>query len=120
MYQRPFTLNTSFTLTFGGGFKIPKSFLIIGCMTSVLISCGDSSTSPETNPDPIPREESRNVSYSQDIQPIFNTSCAVNGCHDAGTQESGVNLSSHDDAISSEGVQYRENVINPGNPDDSP
>ncbi len=88
-------------------------------LTLILTSCGGNgnSTGPDPEPDPDPE---RNVSFSQDISPIFQSSCAVSGCHDSGTQESGVNLSSYDDAINSVGSQYGENIINSGNPDDSP
>ncbi|MDX1673116.1 MAG: c-type cytochrome domain-containing protein [Balneolaceae bacterium] len=58
----------------------------------------------------------RNVSFSEDIEPIFNGNCAVSGCHNATTQESGVNLSSHDAALSSVGDQYGIEVIQPGEP----
>lgn len=119
MFRLPFNC-TSFQ-TASSRIKRRTSHLTIVCMAGLMmVSCGDSSTSPEPDPDPEPPEEPRNVSYSEDIQPIFNTSCAVSGCHDSGTQESGVNLSSFDDAMSSEGIQYGESVINPGNPEDSP
>ena len=86
-----------------------------------LVSCGSdgNSTGPDPDPNPDP-DPDRNVSFSQDISPIFQASCAVSGCHDSGTQEMGVNLSSYDDAINSVGNQYGEKVINPGNPDESP
>ncbi|MDZ7660268.1 c-type cytochrome domain-containing protein [Fodinibius sp.] len=90
-------------------------------LTLVLVSCGGdgNSTGPDPDPDPDP-DLNRNVSFSQDISPIFQSSCATSGCHDSGTQESGVNLSSYDDAINSVGNQYEENIINAGNPDESP
>ena len=80
---------------------------------------GDSSTGPDPDQDPDPASN-RNVSYSQDIKPIFQNTCATSGCHDSGTQESGVNLSSYQNALDSEGIQYQALVINPGNPDESP
>lgn len=88
-------------------------------LLSALVSCGgdSSSTGPDPDPDPDP---DRPVSYSQDIQPIFNGNCALSGCHDSGTQESGVNLSSYDDAINSVGVQYGTEIIQPGEPENSP
>lgn len=89
----------------------------------LLVACGGdgNSTGPDPEPEPEPEPEpNRLVSFSEDIQPIFNGNCAVSGCHDSGTQESGVNLSSHEAALNSVGVQYGENVINPGNPDQSP
>ncbi len=102
--------------------KKASSVATLGVIVLLLVSCGDNSTSPDPDPEPNPppAEEDRAVSYLDDIQPIFNTSCAVSGCHDSGTQESGVNLSSYDDVLDSEGVQYNRYVINPENPDDSP
>lgn len=102
--------------------SVKSHYLIAVCIclcSFVLASCGgdSNSTGPDPNPDPDP---DRNVSFSQDISPIFQASCAESGCHDSGTQESGVNLSSYDDAMNSVGTQYEENVINPGNPDESP
>jgi mono/diheme cytochrome c family protein len=44
----------------------------------------------------------------------------VSGCHDSGTQESGVNLSSYDAALNSVGVQYGTEIIEPGSPNTSP
>lgn len=35
------------------------------------------------------------VSYSADIQPIFNNSCAFSGCHDNGTAASGFALADY-------------------------
>ncbi len=37
-------------------------------------------------------------SYTTDIRPILNASCAKSGCHDAVTQEEGINLSSYQEA----------------------
>lgn len=89
-------------------------FLLVGCG-------GDSGNSTGPNPDPdTDPDPDRKVSFSEDILPIFQSSCAESGCHDAGTQESNVNLSSYDAALNSEGQQYQKLVINSGNPDESP
>lgn len=103
---------------------------ILLCTMGLLISsCGsDNSTGPgddmqrdDNHQDPPPAEDTTEVvSFSQDIQPIFNTSCAKSGCHDSQTQQNGVNLSSYDDAINSEGIQYGKKVIIKGSPGDSP
>lgn len=90
------------------------AFLLVGCGSD-----NGNSTGPDPDPEPSP-DPDRQVSFSEDIAPIFQTSCAESGCHDAGTQESNVNLSSHDAALNSEGQQYQELIINPGNPDESP
>lgn len=88
----------------------------------LVVACGgDSSTGPDPDPDPDPDPNpDRNVSFSQDIAPIFNGNCAVSGCHDSGTAQNGVNLSSHSSALASVGAQYGTEVIEPGDPANSP
>lgn len=98
-----------------------RSSLIL--LLAIITACGGggSSTGPEPDPDPDPTPNpDRPVSFSEDIQPIFNGNCAVSGCHDSNTQESGVNFSSYDAALSSIGIQYGTEVIDPGNPNNSP
>lgn len=110
-------------------FKNKKNFLIVMiCSLGLLLTAcggGDNPTDPGNGDEDPPDnggndEESRLVSYSQDIQPIFNNSCTGADCHSSSNQESGVDLSSYDAAINSVGVQYGTEIINPGNPDDSP
>ena len=88
------------------GFGIRRICAIL--LLVVMTACGGgSSTGPEPDPDPDPTPDpDRPVSFSEDIQPIFNGTCAVSGCHDSGTQESG--------------VQYGTEVIEPGDPNNSP
>ncbi|WP_020402862.1 hypothetical protein [Gracilimonas tropica] len=59
------------------------------------------------------------ISYSADIQPIFNESCGGSGCH-VGSAVNGVNLSSYNSVINSVGSSYGENIVTPGNPEISP
>lgn len=98
------------------------ALIIIGVFSLLLASCSSSSTGTEDpeDPNPPPEEPTRPVSFADDIQPIFNGNCATSGCHDSGTQESGVNLSSYDAALNSTGTQYGTKVIEPGEPDNSP
>ncbi len=102
------------------GFSLRRAGLIL--LLAVMTACGGgSSTGPDPDPDPDPMPDpDRPVSFSEDIQPIFNGTCAVSGCHDSGTQESGVNLSSYEAALNSVGVQYGTEIIDPGNPGNSP
>ncbi|NGP87889.1 c-type cytochrome domain-containing protein [Fodinibius halophilus] len=104
--------------------KITQRYLrpiIICALGLFLISCS-SSTGPQDDDDnnPPPDDPDRLVSYSEDIQPIFSGNCATSGCHDAGSQKSGVNLSSYNAALNSTGNQYGKKVIDPGSPDNSP
>ncbi|MGD9347217.1 MAG: hypothetical protein PVH84_15230 [Candidatus Aminicenantes bacterium] len=65
------------------------SVLII-CASVFLYQCGSDSNpnSPSTPETDTPIE---NPSFSQDIQSIFNTSCATSGCHNS-VAEAGLNL----------------------------
>ena len=103
--------------------KSPLSLLYRSCAILLLVAItacgGGSSTGPEPDPDPPPNPD-RPVSFSEDIQPIFNGNCAVSGCNDSGTQENGVNLSSYDAALNSVGVNYGTEIIDPGSPNNSP
>lgn len=59
------------------------------------------------------------VSYSNNIQVIFNESCGGAGCH-VGATQSGVNLTSYDQVMNSVGQQYGRTIVEPGSPDESP
>ena len=45
-----------------------------------------------------------NVSYSKQVQPLFNISCTYSGCHDDGTQAGGLSLTNYFSLISAPGV----------------
>jgi len=67
-------------------------FIGIGMLASFAVACavgcgGDMSTSVN-NPNPVTNDS---VSFSQNVQPIFNASCASAGCH-AGPQPTGLDL----------------------------
>lgn len=47
---------------------------------------------------------SSNVSYSASVQPLFDLSCAVGGCHDAYTRAGNLSLQSYFDVISMPGL----------------
>ena len=59
------------------------------------------------------------VSYSKQIQPIFNTSCSGPGCH-AGSGQHGVVLTSYDEVMDSYGLVYDSPIVIPGNASISP
>ncbi|HHH52286.1 MAG TPA: hypothetical protein ENK91_01385 [Bacteroidetes bacterium] len=50
------------------------------------------------------------MSFSQDILPVFQTGCAISGCHDAQTSKGGKIYDSYDNIMRS---------VTPGNPDKS-
>ncbi len=59
------------------------------------------------------------VSYSMQIQPIFNSSCSGSGCHIPGPRN-GVSLGSHAAVTASRGTQYLSLIVFPGNAAGSP
>lgn len=77
-----------------------------------VVSCSDNSASDVTGP-------VEDVSYMNDIQLIFNGSCGGAGCHIESSQ-SGVSLSSYDNVMNSIGQQYEREIVEAGNPDESP
>jgi hypothetical protein len=81
-------------------------------MVLTLISCSDNSGNDIMGP-------VEDVSFVNEIQPIFNGSCGGAGCH-VGSTQSGVNLSSYDQVMSSTGQQYGREIVEPGSPDESP
>lgn len=56
---------------------------------------------------------SDSVSYGQHVQPLFDQTCALSGCHDAGLHTSELRLTSYGDLMSLAGI------VVPGNPDNS-
>jgi hypothetical protein len=71
------------------------------CASVFLYQCG-SSSNPSSPSTPETETPIANPSFAQDIQAIFNTSCAVSGCHN-NVAEAGLNLS--------QGVAYA-NIVN--------
>lgn len=94
--------------------------ILLCSISLILASCGGDDENPTGPEPPMDPEPDRLVSFSEDISPILGGSCATSGCHSAGSQQSGVDLSSYDAALNSVGIQYDTEVINPGNPDESP
>jgi len=65
-----------------------KNFYLIFSILVLMISCKKGSTEPVCNPP-------ATVSFSKDIQPIFNANCNTSGCH-SGTKPAGnLNLESN-------------------------
>ena len=57
----------------------------------VLSSCKDQITDPNTNPVVFPTSK---VSFSQHVQPLFQTRCAFAGCHAGSNPAAGLDLTS--------------------------
>jgi len=59
-------------------------YLTLVCMTGLgLTSCYKDIVSPESDPDGPPQF----VSYKTDLMPLFNTKCALAGCHVSGAHK---------------------------------
>lgn len=86
--------------------------VIITALPLILLSCRDDSSTEIVGP-------VEDISYSGDIQPIFNDSCGGPGCH-IGSSQSGVNLGSYDQVMNSNGGQYGRAIVEPEQPDTSP
>jgi hypothetical protein len=78
---------------------LPLSILmLIGCKHNpedIIIPAG-----PDPDPAGIPCNPDT-VYFQNDILPLFLSSCALSGCHDAQTAQDGVNLTSFQDAMNS-------------------
>jgi hypothetical protein len=55
---------------------------------------------------------SKNVSYSKYIQPLFNISCAISGCHDNSTAAGGLALISWSTTVSNPQIVFPYNADN--------
>lgn len=89
---------------------------IIALLGSALLVLGCEDQAMDANEE---EELPTDVSYAQDIQPIFDNSCGGASCH-IGEEESGVELTTYQDVMNSVGTQYGEEIVDPGNPGDSP
>jgi len=97
------------------------SAVILLFVSLIMISCGDDSTPVDSNDNDNgdSSQPVEDVSYSDDIQPIFNDSCGGSGCHIESPQ-SGVQLNSYDNVMNSTGLQYERDIVQPEDPNDSP
>lgn len=86
--------------------------LLVTTLALGLASCKNDTLSEITGP-------VEDVSFMADIQPIFNGTCGGAGCHLESSQ-SGVNLSSYNQLMNSIGQQYQREIVQPGEPDESP
>jgi hypothetical protein len=82
-------------------YRIVGISILFICGSIFLYQCG-SSSNPNSPSTPETETPIANPSFAQDIQSIFNTSCAVSGCHN-NTAEAGLNLT--------QGVSYA-NIVN--------
>lgn len=95
-----------------------KTFLLItvafvaGCKSDKIFNV------PE-EPPPTDTTDVVQISYQDQVQPIFNNSCGGGPCHIVGSQ-AGVNLSDYQNTTSSVGDSYGQLVVIPGDAAASP
>ena len=94
-----------------------RLLVLISISIFLLIAGGCETNSVDTDTDP--SELPENVSFSQDIQPIFSQSCGGGACHISRTT-SGVRLDSYSSVLNSRGNQYEKPIVVPEEPDQSP
>ncbi len=86
--------------------KNPKYLLLIIC--SLALACTNNSVEPE--------EIDREVSFANDVQPIFTAQC--NSCH--GNGQNGFNSGSYSGVMNSNSPNYGGPIVIPGDPENSP
>lgn len=72
---------------------MPRILLTVSLFLLILTSCTkDETTPPGGNPDPMACD-TNNITFSSDVGPILSGSCAISGCHNGATMQSGLDLS---------------------------
>jgi hypothetical protein len=91
--------------------RIVFPFLTFSALALNLAGCKDETSPTSGSPSDIVFPPD-NVSYSQHVQPLFNQTCALAGCHDDGTHPSELCLTSYFNTV------FRTaNVVTPGQPE---
>lgn len=88
--------------------KLFRDIIVIVFITFFFISCDDTLTVENVDDRDIPLT---NVSFSQDIYPIFQVKCAFSGCHAGPNPADGIDLSTWAN------VTANPNIVFPGEPD---
>ncbi len=102
-----------------------KFSLITLFIIAFFFACTDN-TENLTGPDPDDdnngndNDPIENVSYADQVQPIFNNSCGGSGCHTDGGSANGVRLSNYSQTINSVGASYGTDIVVAGDASASP
>ncbi|MFN8276984.1 MAG: hypothetical protein U0T84_05840 [Chitinophagales bacterium] len=86
------------------------AIVFVGGLAALVFSTGSCTKMKGPQPSGGQVCDSTKVSYARDVKGIFDARCATSGCHDAATNESGVNLSDY--AGSKTGVESRNAICN--------
>ncbi|MEO1022043.1 MAG: hypothetical protein AAFW89_05815 [Bacteroidota bacterium] len=96
--------------------KISHSLLIPACSLLFLTAClTNSEDITEVDEGSVPETPS----FAGDVLPIFQQTCGGSGCHINQTTL-GVNLTTYEQTLQSQGVQYGGPIVISGNADQSP
>lgn len=88
--------------------KIIKQIIISAFSILIFISCDDTLTVQNVDDKPMPYKD---ISFSQNIYPIFQVKCAFSGCHASPNPADGIDLSTWS------GVTADPNIVFRGEPD---
>lgn len=96
--------------------------LVLGALT--LVACAGGGPEGGKPPPPACKPPSPpTISFASNVQPIYNRSCALGGCHDAATRAQGLNLSpgaAYRATVAVKSTEQRSlDLIEKGEPDDS-
>ena len=88
------------SFAFKGPMRASKWFILAGLLVLVMsvMGCQDENPVDGDSPSNIVFPIS-NVSYGQQVQPLFNQTCTLAGCHDDGTHQSMLSLTSYDNLM---------------------
>ncbi|SMO34635.1 hypothetical protein [Gracilimonas mengyeensis] len=94
--------------------EVSSRFLL--CSMFILLTSCINNVEDISSAEPVEPSE---VSYQEDIQPIFNSTCGGSGCHINGSTN-GVNLTTYQQVMNSVGAVYGTDIVIPEDPDASP
>ncbi|MGE5432291.1 MAG: c-type cytochrome domain-containing protein [Syntrophomonadaceae bacterium] len=72
-------------------------FAVVFLAIAIIAGCKDTVTNQSVDEHQIP---SKNVSYNNDIQPLFEVKCNNSGCHDDQSRAGGISLTSYQNTTS--------------------
>ena len=93
-------------------------FVLIGCLLAGAVGCAGDGTGLDDGDN-----GGTEVSFAEDVQPIFTNSCAISNCHAGGSPSIGMNLSAgqaYQNIVNVPAVELAGmDRITPGEPDSS-
>ena len=86
------------------------SYLLVVTIGSILVSCKHEPDQPPIDPNPpdtntVAECDPDSVYFVNEVLPIFQSSCAMAGCHDNLTAQEGINLSTYESIMASDEIR---------------